>query len=216
MDFAQARYNMVEQQVRPWDVLDRKVLDLLETLPRDKFVPAKYREIAYADTELPLGHGESMLPPRLEARLVQELDLQPTDKVLEIGTGSGYMTAMLASLAAEVVSVEIEPELSTEAAKKLADFSNIKLIEGDGSAGWATTGPYDAILLTGSVPVLPDVFREQLKVGGRLVAIIGQPPIMTATLVKNVGTGSWLEEPLFDTIAPPLRNVEAPKPEFHL
>lgn len=216
MDFAQARYNMIEQQVRPWDVLDRKLLDVLETLRREDFVPEDYRNLAFADIEIPIGHDQVMLDPKTEARLVQELDLTSRDNVLEIGTGSGFMTAIIASLARHVDSVEIFPELSISASKKLKSYDNISLEVGDAANGWGEEKKWDAILLTGSVPALPEAFSDMLNPGGRLIAVIGSEPIMTATLVRNIGDGSWSEKELFDTSIPPLLNVETPHAEFVL
>lgn len=216
MDFAQARYNMIEQQVRPWDVLDRKLLDVLETLRREDFVPEDYRNLAFADIEIPIGHDQVMLDPKTEARLVQELDLTSRDNVLEIGTGSGFMTAIIASLARHVDSVEIFPELSISASKKLKSYDNISLEVGDAANGWGEEKKWDAILLTGSVPALPKAFSDMLNPGGRLVAVIGSEPIMIATLVRNIGDGSWSEKELFDTVIPPLLNVEMPRAEFVL
>ncbi len=216
MDFSQARYNMIEQQVRPWDVLDRKVLDVLETLRREDFVPEDYRNLAFADIEIPIGHDQVMLDPKTEARLVQELDLTPHDHVLEIGTGTGFMTAMMASLAAHVDSVEIIPELNAAATKNLKDFDNITLAAGDAAQGWGEDQKWDAILLTGSVPVLPDTFSDMLNPGGRLVAVVGTEPIMTAKQIRNIGDGNWSERELFDTIIPALQNVKMPKTAFVL
>ena len=216
MDFAQARYNMIEQQVRPWDVLDRKVLDTLEKLHREDFVPADFRNLAFADIEIPIGYDQAMLDPKTEARLVQELDLTPDDKVLEVGTGSGFTTAMLASLASHVDSVEIVPELSIAADARLKSFDNITLHVGDAANGWGENEKWDAILLTGSVPVLPKAFSDMRNPGGRLVAVVGAEPIMTATLTRNIGDGDWSEKELFDTVIPPLQNITAPAADFIL
>jgi protein-L-isoaspartate(D-aspartate) O-methyltransferase len=209
----QARYNMVEQQIRPCDVLDQRVLDLLFKVRREDFVPDAYRRLAFADVEIPIGHGESMLTPMIEARILQEIDVRPADSVLEIGTGSGYMTALLASLAARVTSVEIHPDLSEGAAEKLAahGYANLSLEVGDGARGWPSAAPYDVIVLTGSTPVLPDAFAQSLAPGGRLFAIVGQPPVMQARLLICTATGAWRTTPLFETSVKPLVNALQPE-----
>ena len=204
---------MIESQIRPWDVLDQTVLDLLALVKREEFVPAQYRSLAFADMELPLGHGEVMLSPKLEARMLQELALAKSDKVLEVGTGSGYVTALLAHLAGQLVSVERIEEFSHAAARRLAghDIRNITLEIGDAADGWSRHAPYDAILLTGSVPLLPDAFRNQLAPGGRLLAVIGEEPVMTATLITRVSDDAFSSTGLFETSIPPLRNVKQPE-----
>ena len=213
MDFERARFNMVEQQIRPWDVLDPQVLELLIRLRREDFVPEACRMLAFADLEIPLGRGEKMLPPKLEARMLQEIALKPDETVLEVGTGSGYMTALLASLARHVCSVEIVPEFSAAAAEKLraCALNNITLEVGDAARGWERHAPYDAIVLTGSVPILPPAFEASLKPGGRLIAVVGEPPVMEAKLITCVTAGACRSESLFETCIPPLRN--APQPE---
>jgi protein-L-isoaspartate(D-aspartate) O-methyltransferase len=209
MDYERARFNMVEQQIRPWEVLDHRVLDLLLQVRREDFVPSAYRDVAFADMEIPLGHGEKMLQPKLEARMLQELDLNETDRVLEIGTGSGYMTALLAKLARHVYSVEIILEFSASAARKLkaAAIDNVTLEVGDGARGWDKHAPYDAIVLTGSVPILPESFRKSLSPGGRLIAVVGEPPVMEAQLVTCVSSGMYHAVELFETCIQPLRNA---------
>jgi len=213
MDVERARTNMIESQIRPWDVLDQTVLDLLALVKREEFVPAQYRSLAFADMELPLGHGEVMLSPKLEARMLQELALAKSDKVLEVGTGSGYVTALLAHLAGQVVSVERIEEFSHAAARRLAghDIRNVTLEIGDAADGWSRHAPYDAILLTGSVPLLPEAFRNQLAPGGRLLAVIGEEPVMTATLISRVSDDAFSSTGLFETSIPPLRNVKQPE-----
>ncbi len=208
-DLALARHNMVEQQVRPWEVLDQKVLDVLEAVPREDFVPPEWRNLAYADEFIPLPGGEVMLPPRIEARLLQALDVQPEETVLEVGTGSGYFTALLAKLARHVYSVEIDPELSASAGEKLREhgIANVTLEVGDAARGWDRHAPYNAIAITGSLPELPDAFREQLTIGGRLVAIVGEAPVMEAVLIRRLGESEWSEEFLFETVVPPLKNA---------
>lgn len=209
MNLEQARHNMIEQQIRPWEVLDQRLLELLPQVPREEFVPPRYRKLAFADIEIPLGHGEVMLQPKLEARLLQSLALRPDDRVLEVGTGSGYVTALLAHLARHVLSVELHDELLEQARQRLVRFgiSNVTLTQGDAAAGWKVGGPFDAILLTGSVPELPDAFRQELTIGGRLVAVVGSAPIMQVVLVTRLGEHEWSEEALFETMAPPLRHT---------
>lgn len=227
MDIERARSNMIESQIRTWEVLDQRVLDTLAVTKREEYVPEKYRPLAFVDMELPIGHGEVMLAPKLEARMLQELTLKPDDRVLEVGTGSGYMTALLASLAGHVYSLELHADLSSSASAKLARHAvtNVTLEVGDGALGWLRYAPYDAILLTGSVPVLPPQLGSQLRPGGRLLAVVGDPPAMTARLVtcitpnaldhhggalNNYG-GAWNDTGLFETCIAALRNV--PQPE---
>lgn len=219
MDFDQARLNMIESQIRTWDVLDQAVLDAVATVKREDFVPERYRELAFADMQIPLGPasgdpGEVMLSPKLEARMLQELMLSPGDKVLEIGTGSGYVTALLSTLASQVVSIEIVPQFTERAQGRLqsagVSSGNVALEVGDGAQGWEQAAPYDAILLTASVPLLPESFKSQLKRGGRLLAVIGDEPAMTATLITRVGETDYSKRGLFETCIPPLRNVPQP------
>ncbi len=213
MDVEKARFNMIESQIRTWDVLDQAVLDLLFTVKREEFVPPQYRSLAFADMEIPLGHGEVMLTPKLEARMLQSLALTTADKVLEVGTGSGYVTALLAGQAGHVVSVERIAEFSHAAARRLAghDLRNVTLEVGDAASGWSPFAPYDAILLTGSVPLLPEAFKAQLALGGRLLAVIGEPPVMTATLITRLTDTAWNSAGLFETCIPPLRNIRQPE-----
>lgn len=213
MNLEQARYNMIEQQIRPWEVLDATVLDLLKQVPREVFVPTQYSGLAFADIEIPLGHDQSMLSPKLEARIVQSLNLKKTDKVLEVGTGSGYMTALLARLAGEVVSVELVEALAAAARAKLHQqgVGNVTVQIGDAAQGWAAAAPYDVVVLTGSVPVLSNAFKQQLKPGGRLFAIVGEAPVMEATLVTCLSPNVFRTEKLFEICAPSL--VNAPQPE---
>jgi protein-L-isoaspartate(D-aspartate) O-methyltransferase len=212
MDIERARFNMVEQQIRPWEVLDQTVLDLLFRVHREDFVPERYRALAFADMEIPLGHGETMLAPKLEARMLQELALSGGERILEVGTGSGYMTALLASLGRHVYSVEIIPEFSAAAAARLRahGITNVTLETGDAARGWDRHAPYDAIVLTGSVPVLADAFPASLAPGGRLLAVVGEPPVMEARLVTCISAGACRSTGLFDTCIAPLRN--APRP----
>ncbi|MES2353773.1 MAG: protein-L-isoaspartate O-methyltransferase [Pseudomonadota bacterium] len=212
MNLDQARFNMVEQQIRTWEVLDQEVLDLLFEVRREEFLPPSAKSLAFVDMEIPLGHGEVMLAPKLEARMLQELGVKSTDKVLEIGSGSGYMTALLAKRAHFVDSVEIVPELSAFAAKNLAahGIENVKLHIGDGAQGWPG-GPYDVIVLTGSTPILAPDFLNKLNPGGRLLAVIGDVPVMKATLFNVAGPNEVARVELFETCISPLRNAPQPK-----
>ncbi|NWG38934.1 MAG: protein-L-isoaspartate O-methyltransferase [Hydrogenophilaceae bacterium] len=213
MDIEQARFNMVEQQIRPWEVLDQTVLDLLFKVRREEFVPAAYRSLSFIDMEIPLGQGEAMWAPKLEARALQALQLKKTDKVLEIGTGSGYLTALLASLAGHVYSVEIHAEFTNAAQARLKahGFDNVTLETGDGSLGWEKHAPYDAIIVTGSLPVMPVNLPAQLAPGGRLFAMTGDDPVMEAQLITCVSRGTYRTESLFETSVKPL--INAPQPE---
>lgn len=212
MNFEQARFNMVEQQVRPWDVLDTDVLDLMMAIKREEFVPARYRDLAFADTEIPLGAGQTMLKPVIEGRLMQALQLNKTDSVLEIGTGSGYLSALLAAGAEWVRSMEIVPELVSFAHANLAraGVSNVIVEEGDGMGGWPTRAPYDVIVLGGSVPVVPQALLQQLKVGGRMFAFVGTAPVQKARLITCIGEGQFQTLDLFETLVPELRNAPHP------
>ena len=210
-DYEQARFNMVEQQIRTWEVLDQRVLDLLFAVKREEFVPPAYKALAFADLELPLGSGARMWTPKMEARVVQELTLRANDRVLEIGTGSGYLTALLASLCGDVTSVEIDEVLAGDAARRLArlGFSNARVDVGDGARGFGND-MYDVIVLTGSTPLLPERFFAQLAPGGRLFAVVGDPPVMTARLVSADAPGAHVSIDLFETVVAPLVNALAP------
>jgi protein-L-isoaspartate(D-aspartate) O-methyltransferase len=212
MNFEQARFNMVEQQIRTWEVLDPRVLDLLLQLRREDYVPTQYRALAFADMEIPLGHGERMLAPKMEARMLQELALKPGDKILEVGTGSGYMTALLASLGGHVYSVDIVAEFTQAAGSRLAahGIANVTLEAGDAARGWNHHAPYDAIVLTGSVPVLPDAYTKCLQAGGRLVAVVGEAPVMEAQVISCVAAGVYSTTGLFETCITPLKNALQP------
>jgi protein-L-isoaspartate(D-aspartate) O-methyltransferase len=213
MDIEQARFNMIEQQIRTWEVLDQEVLDLLFVIRRERFAPEKWHALAFADMEIPLGHGQAMWQPKLEARCLQEISLKKTDTVLEVGTGSGYLTALLAARAQHVYSVEIIPDLAKRAAEtlKTEGVTNITLNTGDASRGWNKNAPYDVIVLTGSVPLLLEVFQQALKPGGRLFAIVGDPPVMAAKLITCAAPGAYSSVDLFETCIAPL--VNAPQPE---
>jgi protein-L-isoaspartate(D-aspartate) O-methyltransferase len=212
MNLEQARTNMVEQQIRTWEVLDQEVLDLLYVVPREEFVPERHRALAFSDLEIPLQDGERMWQPKLEARVLQELALKKTDRVLEVGTGSGYLTALLAHRAASVVSVEIRPELAAFGRGNLErhGIDNVTLEVGDAARGWERHAPYDAVVLTGSTPLLPRAFVEQLNPGGRLFAVVGEPPAMQARLVFCAAAGASRSVDLFETVIRPLVNAEQP------
>ena len=209
LDMEQARFNMIEQQIRPWDVLDPEVLALLSEVKREEFVPAASKTLAFADVELPLGNGISMLEPKVEARLLQEAAVKHTDKVLEIGTGSGYMAALLAARAEFVVSVEIDTSLAATARENLARAGvvNVSVEQGDAARGWAAKAPYDVIVVSGSLPVLPEALLKQLQIGGRLVGIVGDAPVMSAQLVTRTGEATFNTVNLFETVVAPLRNA---------
>ncbi|MGH8729769.1 MAG: protein-L-isoaspartate O-methyltransferase family protein [Burkholderiales bacterium] len=213
MNFEQARANMIENQIRPAGVLDQRVLDLLYRVRREDFVPAAYREYAFADMGIPLGNGAAMLSPKLEARIVQELAIKAGDRILEVGTGSGYVTAVLAGLGAHVYSVEIVPKLSRDAGARLAGcgITNVTLEIGDAARGWDKHVPYDAIVIGGSLPILPPEFERSLNSGGRMFVVVGDPPAMRAKLITRLSNSAYRSTGLFETSIPVLRN--APQPE---
>ena len=213
MNIEQARFNMIEQQIRPWEVLDQQVLDLLFVVKREDFAPAAYRSLAFADMEIPLGNGQVMLAPKIEAKQLQELGIKKTDKVLEIGTGSGYMAALLAARAEHVVSVESRPELAETARQNLAraGVANVTVETGNGINGWAARGPYDAIVVSGSVPSVPEALLKQLRVGGRLAVIVGEAPVMEAQLITCTAEGVYNTVNLFETVVPALDGATAPE-----
>ena len=216
IDIERARFNMVEQQIRTWEVLDQQVLDLLFAVRREDFVAPQYRSLAFVDMEIPLADnaptGERMLAPKLEARMLQELAVKPTDRILEVGTGSGYMTALLAKRGAHVTSVEINPAYSAVAATRLSahGIANVTLEVGDAARGWSKHAPYDVIVLTGSVPVLAGEFQQSLKPGGRLLAIVGEAPAMQARLTTCAGGGAYDSVSLFETCIAALNNAPHP------
>jgi len=209
MNLEQARLNMIEYQIRPWEVLDQEVLNLLYAVKREDFVPAAYRLLAFSDMEIPIGQGECMWPPKIEARVLQDLGVKKTDKVLEVGTGSGYFTALLAQLAQHVYSVEINAEIkaAAEANLRRAAVTNATVELGDGARGWSKQAPYDVIVLTGSTPELPPQLLQQLKPGGRLFAVVGEPPVMTARLVTCTGEAAYASRDLLETRVAPLKNA---------
>ena len=218
MDLNQARFNMIEQQVRPWEVLDPQVLELLAVVRREDFVPLAHKALAFVDMEIPIGEGagQVMLAPRVQARLLQDLAVQKTDKVLEIGTGTGFMAALLGHQAAQVISYEIDPQLAALARANLqaAGVSNVTVRQADGSQGAAAEGPFDVILLSGSVAEVPRHLLEQLKVGGRLEAIVGEEPMMRATLITRTGQNSWTTTEPWDCNTARLRGFAEPS-RFH-
>jgi len=206
-----ARFNMIEQQIRPCDVLEGRILELLTHIRREHFVPADKKKLAFADMEIPLGHDASMWLPKLEARAVQELHITRSDKVLEVGTGSGYLTALLSALADHVTSVEIVPELNASARQNLASCNNITFEIGDASHGWGNDATYDVIVLTGSTPVLPEAFQNSLNIGGRLFAIVGDAPLMEAKLITRVAPDTFETVNIMETCVAPLQNAEQPE-----
>ena len=212
MDLETARFNMIEQQIRPWGVVDSWVLDLLRKVPREAFVRPEQKGLAFADLSLPIGLNETMWQPKIEARILQALAPSRSDRVLEIGTGSGYLTALLASCSAHVTSIDIHGHFVELAKKRLIsnEINNITLLEGDGAAGWFSEELWDVVVLTGSVPSLPSAYRDILAPKGRLVAIVGQEPIMEATLLMSQKGDDWVTASLFDTLVRPLLNVESP------
>ena len=215
MNFDQARFNMVEQQIRPWEVLDSKVLSLLETIHREDYVPVRYRKLAFADLAVPLACGQFMMPPIIEARMLQALDLREDESVLEIGTGSGFVTACLASLAKCVVSVELFEELHQKASLELQDkgIANAELFLGDVMGGWQPEQAHDVVVVTGSVPQVLEQFKGWVNPGGRLFVVTGDSPAMEARLLTRLDVTQWTEESLFETDLPRLVNAEPP-PEF--
>lgn len=214
MDLNQARFNMIEQQVRPWEVLDPQVLELLSVVRREDFVPLAHQALAFVDMNIPLGSqpDQVMLAPRVQARLVQDLAVKKTDKVLEIGTGSGFTTALLAHQAAQVLSCEIDASLAAQAQANLqkAGVTNAQVRNADGSRGAAAEGPFDVILLSGSVAEVPQVLLDQLAVGGRLAAIVGDEPMMRATLITRTGASHFTTTQPWDVNAPRLAGFTEP------
>ena len=217
MNFDQARFNMVEQQVRPWEVLDERVLSVLESTHREDFVPVRYRKMAFADIAIPLDHDQTMMKPVVEGRLLQALELQDGETVLEIGTGSGFIAACLSKLAKSVVSVDIHEQFTKETAVKLneKDIKNVELATGDVMSGWQPEQAHDVVVVTGSVPTIPDHFRGWVNPGGMLFVVCGESPAMEAKLLTKLNATEWREESLFETDLPRLVNAEkAPEFEF--
>lgn len=212
MNFDQARFNMVEQQIRPWEVLDSRVLSLLETIHREDFVPVRYRKLAFADIAVPLDCGQVMMRPKIEARMLQALELGEDETALEIGTGSGFVTACLAALVKRVVSVEIFDELHKEAASKLQDkrISNVELFVGDVMKGWQPEQAHDVVVVTGSVPMVTEQFKGWVNPGGRMFVVTGDSPAMVAKLFTRLDVTNWTEESLFETDLGRLVHSEPP------
>ncbi len=212
MNLEQARFNMIEQQIRPWDVLDTEVLHLLSVVKREDFVPLAHKALAFVDMEIPLGQGQVMLAPRVEARMLQDAAVQKHEKVLEIGSGSGYMTALMAHRAQRVISLEINPELAAMARSNLqkAGIHNAEVRNEDGSIGAPAEGPFDVIMLCGSVAEVPQTLLSNLKIGGRLIAIVGDEPMMRATLITRTGDADFKTSQPWDTVAPRLQGFPEP------
>jgi protein-L-isoaspartate(D-aspartate) O-methyltransferase len=212
MNIEQARINMIEQQIRPWNVLDQDVLDLLVVVKRERFVPPAHQNLAFVDTQIPLAPGAAMLTPPVEARIVQEVAVKKHEKVLEIGAGSGYMAALLAHRAQHVTTVEILPEVKAMAEKNLANagISNVTVVEGDGSQGWTQGAPWDVIVISGGLEVLPEAFLKQVKVGGRILAIVGHAPVMSVQVITRVSETGYDTVKVFETVVPYLQAAVKP------
>ena len=208
-----ARSNMIEQQIRPAEVLDPRVLETISETPREAFVPENYQGLAFSDINVDLGNAQVMMKPIMEARILQALNIQPGDKILEIGTGSGYLTALLAKLGGHVESVEIDAKVlkKAEARLKSQKITNVTLVQGDASQGWNQNESYDVIAITGSFPLLPESFQKQLTVGGRMAVIVGQSPVMEALLITREAEDQWVTKALFETDFPALLNAERPQ-----
>jgi len=213
MDTELARENMIEQQIRPWEVLDQNVLDLISEIHREDFIPEEFKALAFADTRIPIGHGQVTMTPKVEARLLQSLDIKPTDKVLEIGTGCAYLTALLAKSAEKVTSMELYTNLTRSAEQKLQQhaISNVELITGDVFADWQSSETFDVIVVTGSVPVLNHLLLSNLNMGGRMFVIVGTSPAMEALLLRRVDKDQYASESLFETDLPALIGAETDK-----
>jgi len=209
MNLEQARINMIKQQLRPWNVLDQRILELMAEVPREHFVPSAYKNIAFADINIPLAHDQMMMTPKIEGRLLQSLQLKSTDSVLEIGTGSGFLTACLAKSAKRVDSIDIFEDFTTEAESKFQalGIENIALAVGDGAKGWKPDYRYDVIVLTGSVPELPSNFQKQLRLGGRLFVVVGESPVMQAQLITRIADHEFSTDVILETDLPPLLNA---------
>jgi protein-L-isoaspartate(D-aspartate) O-methyltransferase len=212
MNYEQARFNMIEQQIRTWEVLDQRILNLLADVHREDFIADVYKKLALADVNIPLLHEQVTMPPKLEARLLQSLDISKEDRILEIGTGCAYLTALLAKLGKDVTSIDIFPEFTQQAGAKLAahNINNVSLITADAINGWSVTAPYDVIVVTGSVPLENKSFQQQLSIGGRLFIIVGESPVMEALLVTRVSDNGWSRESLFETDIPALIGAVQP------
>jgi len=215
MNIEKARYNMIEQQIRPWDVLAQDILELLFIVKREEFVPSAYRHLAFFDTEIPLPCGENMLTPKFEARILQEANIKKHENVLEIGAGSGYMAALLAHRARHVTTLEIEPELKAMAEQNLAAYGvdNVRVVLADGAQGWTAddgSAPFDVIVVSGSLPVLPDAILKMVKIGGRILATIGEAPVMDSQLITRTAESKFEVANLFETCIKSLRHAQVP------
>jgi protein-L-isoaspartate(D-aspartate) O-methyltransferase len=212
MNIEQARFNMIEQQIRPWDVLDTDVLDLLLVVKRENFVPEAHKNLAFVDTMIPLADGESMLTPKLEARIVQDVATKKHENVLLVGAGTGYLAALLSHRARHVTAVDISPEMKAIAEKNLAanGISNVSVELGNAAQGWANGAPFDAIVVSGSLPVLPEALLQNVKVGGRILAIIGESPVMSAHLITRTGEHGYDTKKLFETDVKALNGAATP------
>ncbi len=210
MDIEQARTNMIKQQIHTWNVLNEDILTTITNTPREAFVPVRYRDLAFSDTFIPLGHGQQMLAPKEEARMLQELNIKKSDIVLEVGTGSGYTTALFSKLVEHVFSVDIVADFTNEASILLNRYTtqNVTLITADAANSWSEQGPYDVIAITGSLPTLPEKFKEDLKIGGRLFCILGTGHVMTANIITRTERHEWAITSLFETMTPALLNSE--------
>ena len=213
LNFEEARHNMIVQQIQPWNVRDDKVLELLQRIPREDFVPAKYKEHAFTDMNIPLSNGQEMMSPKLEAYMLQALQVNDKDKVLEIGTGTGYVTALLASQSRHVITVDIDADAQKHAEEKLNahQITNVTYEVGDAALGWDKHKPYDVIAITGSLPILPEIFQRNLNVGGRLFAIVGDAPAMEVILITRVKDNEWTHKVLLETNIPALINAAEPE-----
>ncbi len=213
MDIEQARRNMIESQIRTWEVLDPTVLELIESVPREDFVPPEYRALSFSDTHIPIGHGEVMMTPKFEARMLQALSVEQTDRALEIGTGTGFVTALLTRLASSVVSIDIREDFISRATRTLADagIRDVDLRVADGARGYIDDGTYDVVAVTGSLPIFDSHFLDMLSVGGRLFVVVGTAPVMEAMLLTKLSDSDWSQESLFETELAPL--LGAPQPD---
>jgi protein-L-isoaspartate(D-aspartate) O-methyltransferase len=208
LNLERARNNMIQQQLRPWEVLDEQVLNAMQSVPRENYVPLAYHQLAYADVEIPIGGGQKMLSPSIEGRLLQALHIQPDDDALVVGTGSGYLSAVISTLANRVTSVEVDSELAERAQQRLKQqgIANVAIVVGDATRGLDDYAPYDAIAITGSVSEVPRLLLENMRIGGRLFAVVGRAPAMRATLITRQSASEWLRSELFDTELTPLEN----------
>jgi len=217
INIEQARYNMIEQQVRPWEVLDQRVLDVLSTVPREDFVPERYRAVAFTDVRIPLGHDQVMMNPNVEGRMLQALAVRPSDNILEVGTGSGYISACLAQLGQQVSSIDIQADFIERAQQTLSrnGINNVRLSTGDAAQDWtgAAEQQFDVIAITGALAEISEAWYQRLNLGGRLFAIVGDSPAMEALLITRTEEQAWITESLFETELPYLLNC-APKPTF--